>query len=107
MGGHKSVTGTSHEALPPGPVVYTVTGNPDPDSKGSYIYGGQYNDHPYYRRLDGAYFIFYDDSTPGRWWYIAAELGEKDHCWYEEDATILGDYEGSGACTGTATVTGG
>lgn len=64
---------------PPEPIAdYNVTGDTTPNCECNYFEEGIFNGEPYYRREDGAYFIFVDTvyhmiaatlelSLPNRW----------------------------------------
>lgn len=80
-----------------------VTGELIPDATGTYIFGGQYNGKDYYRRKDGAWFIWWQ---PGSWWYISVGLDKEGEAfWVRMDPEMCGNYETSGMATGDATVT--
>lgn len=74
-------------------ISYTlVTGNPWPDCTGKYILAGLYNGHDYYRRTDGAWYIWYAEAYDR--WYIGYEFnGSFIPLWYH-DTSIGGIYEG-------------
>lgn len=82
--------------------TYSVTGTLSPDATGSYLEYGDYNGKRYQRRLDGSYFIWWDNVSA---WKISAILGVvgASH-WLRIDPNIEGDYTPQGTATGTATV---
>jgi len=80
----------------------SVSGILDPDSTCTYLKAGTYNNQPYYRRLDGSYFIWWDGTDQ---WYITKVLGHTPPLrWQRIDPSILGDYTPGPGSTGTATV---
>jgi len=86
--------------------TYVVTGTLNPDATGNYLYAGTYNGKPYYRREDGAYFIWWCSSTSPDYWIIstaAGVIGGPIAYWYRESPEI-GNYAAAGTATGTATV---
>ena len=85
--------------------VYNVSGTLEPDAAGDYYYGGEYVGEPYYRREDGAWFIWWHPG-PGRW-YISSTVGYTGSYWRSPTTSILGTYMPSAAYHGTATVAAG
>lgn len=83
----------------------SVTGVMTPDVTCTYLKTGILNGKPYYRRLDGSYFIWWNGIAL---WYISTILGD-DATWkfvrHQED--ILGDYAAHPFSTGIATVSSG
>jgi hypothetical protein len=82
---------------------YTVSGTLVPDSTGIYTYAGLLAGQPYYRRQDGAFYLWYngDDSTS----YISIVLGDKGAGWWSKvGLPVAGTYAFGGTATGTATV---
>lgn len=103
MGGHKTIRGSSYPtptAPPPPPVAdYHVTGNVVPDCTCNYFYQGEHNDYPYYKRVDGAFFIYYFVYGLQRW-HIADVLDKTDNCWNRENESIIGQYFDEGSVSG-------
>jgi hypothetical protein len=83
---------------------YTVTGSITPNATGNYFYGGTYSGYNYYRREDGAWYIWYN-IYGGPNWALSHTLGSQGpYYWYSEDKT--GSYINDGEATGTAIVSG-
>lgn len=67
-----------------------VTNGMIPDGSGTYKLAGTYNGKDYYRRGDGAWFLWWDGHTI---WYITVMLGESvGYFWYRVDPSIEGIY---------------
>jgi len=80
-----------------------VTGTLTPDATCTYFKAGTYNEKPYYRRADGAYFIWWFADANS--WYITSVPGsEEEIFWIRMDPDIPGIYEPGGTASGTATV---
>ncbi len=76
-----------------------------PDATCNFVQAGEYNGRDYARRLDGAYFIWWD--VGGRW-IINTELGNLfGGMWTRIDPNIEGLYEPEPPNTGDATVAAG
>lgn len=110
MGGHKTISGSSYPTpaapVPPPVADYHVSGTLTPDATCNYFLAGIYNGQPYYRRADGAWFIWW--YTSANYWIISPELGETPITgyWYKAP-TITGDYTPVPAAVGIATVSAG
>lgn len=88
--------------LPEWTTPLSITGVLDPDATSTYLKAGTYNDKPYYRRLDGAYFVWW--RVVGLW-VISVELGSwAGRLWTMADPEITGDYNPIPPATGIATV---
>jgi hypothetical protein len=110
MGHGRHVTGSSYPTpAAPAPVAdYNVATNPalNPDCSCNYFLAGTHGAKPYYRRADGAWFI---------WWYqlgysyvITALLGVLGSGgWSQQNIVIPGNYAPYGTANGTATVSAG
>lgn len=70
---------------------YNVTGDLTPDASCTYFKAGTYGGKPYYRRQDGAYFIWWYVSPVSEWW-ISDTVGGADVGWWRRDPNIVGDY---------------
>lgn len=69
---------------------YDMTGDGDPSPNGEYYETGMWLGKPYYRRKDGAYFIWWSPAITD--WYITVALGDDSPgAWYR-DVTIIGTY---------------
>jgi len=84
---------------------YKVTGELTPDSSGNYFYAGQKNGKPYYRRDDGAFFLWWN-IVGISWWVINTNLDVFYPWWTKQDDQhiITGSYNPYGGYTGIATV---
>lgn len=88
--------------LPEWTMPLSVAGVLDPDSTCTYLKAGTYNDQPYYRRLDGAYFLWWDGFNT---WFISPELGTLGvPVFYRKDPNIEGAYLPDAGAAGTATI---
>jgi hypothetical protein len=90
--------------VPAAGTILTVAGTLAPDSTGEFVLGGMLAGYAWYRRLDGAYHIWYNpDDTKS---YISVLLGDKGVAyWSKTGAPIAGSYAHGGTATGDATVT--
>lgn len=79
-----------------------VSGELTPDATCTYFYAGTYNSKPYYKRSDGAYFIWW--HTIDQVWYITAELRRPASEYWSKSGSIIGNYDPVLPATGTATV---
>lgn len=78
-----------------------VTGTLSPDATGEYVFYGQYGGKDYYRRPDGAYFVFWDADG----WVISELLGfSTSNYWLRMGTSLFGTYDAQGDYEGTATV---
>lgn len=106
MGGHKTISGSSYPtpAAPVPPLAdYNVTGTLTPDATCNYFLAGTYNGKPYYRRADGAYFIWWNVLNDT--WFISSILGEYNPpYWFHDTELIVGIYEPGDETFGIATV---
>lgn len=85
---------------------YQVTGSLTPDATGNYFVAGTYNLKKYYRRADGAYYIWWYAGPLGAQWVISNELGVVG--WLRGSMDIEGPYiPYGGGTSGTATVSAG
>ena len=81
---------------------HAVTGTLSPDATCNYETAGWYNGKGYARRIDGAYFIWWDGTDT---WTISAVLGTQGtEYWTRVDPNIVGVYALGGTATGEATV---
>jgi len=82
--------------------LYSVTGTLSPDAVCNYPLGGAFNGKAYYKRSDGAYFIWWDGTDT---WYISVVLGTPGagH-WLRNDPAIIGVFTAVAPNTGDATV---
>lgn len=108
MGHGRHVTATNMPLpTPPAPPTpdYNVTGTLVPDATGDYYLGGVLNGKNYYRRLDNAWFIWWDGLNT---WAITKVLGATPlDYWTRTDPLIVGAYTNNPEATGTATVAAG
>ncbi len=73
-----------------------------PDATCNYVQTGEYNGKDYARRLDGAYFIWWNGIDG---WVISAELGNPaPHGWHRFYPDIEGLYVAVPPASGDATV---
>lgn len=80
-----------------------MTGTLVPDATCDYVFAGTFAGHDYFRRLDGAYFIWWE--VGGGTYTISAVLGVPGALWWTGDqAAIVGTYTNGGTATGIATV---
>lgn len=79
-----------------------VSGGIDPDATCTYFKAGTYTGQNYYRRADGAWFIWWN----GIYWTISAELGVETAAFWRgvPFALVTGNYTPFGTASGTATV---
>lgn len=75
----------------------------NPDATGLYDEAGVHNGKPYYRRHDGAYFIWRDGID--FFWILSIGLDNLIPSWTRGDPAVVGDYAPGGGWTGIATVT--
>jgi hypothetical protein len=64
-----------------------VTGDPNPDCKGTYTQNGTYGGYPAYERLDGAYWICWVGDN----WWIDPVKGSQGN-WYSDTAELISTY---------------
>jgi hypothetical protein len=83
-------------------ILYVVTGNPDPDCKGNYVFGGTHNGKPYYKREDSGYYIFWHTLGISAW-IINPTLGQGWWGWFRQEA-ITGTYTPLPPATGNPVV---
>ena len=105
MGHGRGKSATSYEKAPVAVADYNVTGELTPDATCNYFLAGTYNGKPYYRRADGAWFIWWD-SGPS-YWIISTSVDVYDPAYWFRSLTILGNYSAAGTATGIATVSAG
>lgn len=83
--------------------TYEVTGVLTPDTTGTYLPIGPYNNKPSYELAGNGWFIWWE--PPDRW-RISDQLGGSIVGWWERvDPNIEGDYQPILGVTGVATVT--
>jgi len=83
--------------------VLNITGELTPDATCNYYVAGKYSEKDYYRRGDGAWFIWWHYDK----WWITTVLGGMPPFgkWFRYDSNIVGDYTPVGSeTTGIATV---
>lgn len=106
MGHGRGKSVGSYKAAPVPVADYNVTGDPTPDCKCNYFLAGTYGGKPYYRRDDGAYFIWW--RIEGGIWYIGPTLGAQGPwTWYHTDENIEGIYYPEPPYTGNPVVASG
>lgn len=82
---------------------YTSTGVTSPVSAGVYTWAGEYNGQMYFRRADGAFFIWW--NTSASLWYITALLGTLGTgSWQSPTTAVVGTYTPNGTYTGNPVV---
>ncbi len=75
----------------PFPYDAIVTGNPDPDCRGTYELAGTHDGKDYYERKDSAWFIWWWSEVPQ--WIIGPELGNIEAIyWHRWEESIEGEY---------------
>lgn len=74
----------------PFPYDAIVTGDPDPDCKGTYEVAGTYNEKDYYKRKDSTYFLWYFPHWD--WWIISTILGDRVVGYWRNELTFEGEY---------------
>lgn len=84
-------------------IIYDVTGDPNPDCNGYYLYGGEFGGSPYYIRQDSAYYIWV--TQPGDIWTISTALGGTPAEWWSRLPGIEGMYAPNPPTAGNPTVT--
>jgi len=83
--------------------THVVTGVLTPDATGKFLQTGLQGGQPYYRREDGAFFIWWDGAL---FWYITPMLAVVGaNGWNKAGGAAAGDYNPYGANVGVATVT--
>ena len=103
MGHGRGKSATSYETAPVPVTNYNVTGPIAPDATCNYFLVGTYNGKPYYRREDGAWFIWRqaDDTM----WIISSGLGVYlPDRWERTAETVVGTYHPCGGALGDAEV---
>lgn len=105
MGGCRNRSGPIAFVAPNINADYNVTGDLTPDAKCNYDEAGVYDEHKFYARKDGAWFIWWD----GMWWTITNEVGVSGGIEWRgvPFGDIVGDYEPLGGASGVATVAAG
>lgn len=68
-----------------------VTGILTPDATCMYFKAGMSAGKPYYRRQDGAFFIWWYPAPVSEWW-ISVAVWDADNGWRRADPNIEGDY---------------
>jgi hypothetical protein len=107
VGGHKTISGSSYPVpappTPPPVADYHIEGDPDPNCKGDYFYGGIHDGVPYYSRGDGVYHIW--SSSALEEWLISIVVGlENPPWWYKDTGPRTGMYQPSLLYTGNPVV---
>jgi len=106
MGSHKAKRFYSEEVNQPSAGAdYNVSGDIAPNAKGNYFVAGMFNEQPYYRRQDSAWFIWWHEFPP--FWVISSELAVFGPSYWQKDGPITGSYTPAGTATGTALVSAG
>lgn len=80
-----------------------VTGDPDPDCRGTYELTGVHDGKDYYKRKDSAWFIWYWPLTDR--WFITSLLGSFEPEGWAHDKIIEGTYTPWWPATGNPVVT--
>lgn len=78
--------------------AYTVTGTMTPECTGDYFYAGEYNGKPYYRRGDGAFYLW-RNTLALSCWVISVEMVFEGSLWFRV-GFITGQYQPSVDYTG-------
>ncbi len=109
MGSHKKKGSTFNPIVPKPIADYNVTGDIFPDAKCNYFEAGTFGGKPYYRRTDGAYYLWWEGLFNIEWDITAFPPAEKpsENCWYRADPNIVGIYSPAGTYTGNPTVAAG
>lgn len=81
---------------------YNVTGDINPDATCTYHKAGTYNTKPYYKRQDGAYFLWWAPIVSS--WIISQSLGHYASNAWGRPEPIVGNYAPIAPATGLATV---
>ena len=83
---------------------YNVAVNPElnPDCSGNYFTAGTHDSQPYYRRADGAWFLWW--YLDAGYWHISTEAGVVGSYYWFRGPAITGNYSPGGSTIGTATV---
>lgn len=76
------------------PPAYNVTGTMSPDCKCNYFYVGEHNGKPYYRRGDGAFYLWWN-TVALSCWVISVEMVFIGNLWFKQ-GLIQGEYTSSG-----------
>ena len=110
MGSHKTISASSYPTptvpVPPPVADYHVTGTLVPDATCNYFVTGEHNGKPYYRRADGAFFIWWFEEG-GAWIIsIGLEVLEPDR-WQSPYEVIEDIYYYVGTYVGFPTVSAG
>lgn len=85
---------------------YNVSGDIDSNATGNYFEAGTYAGKSYYRKTDGAWFIWWD--TVDEEWNISSTLGVYTNPgWYREESGVIGTYSRTPLAVGLATVSAG
>lgn len=80
-----------------------MTGDPVPDSKGTYDARGWHEGKRWYARTDDAYFLYWHEVSTQ--WYISTLLGKTaGDTWYKA-GSVQGSYIPAGTYTGTPVAT--
>ena len=81
---------------------YEITGPTDPNITQIYYNKGNYNEKPYYGKVDELFFIWWDGIDS---WIISDTVGETGTThWKRTNPDVVGEYTPFGTATGTATV---
>jgi hypothetical protein len=104
--GHGRKKSVSSAEIPPVvPPSLNVTGDVTPDCKCNYYEAGVFNEHPFYKRGDGQWYIW---RRLGAYWYITQILGElSGPRWLKVLDPPIGNYTSIPPATGTAVVSAG
>lgn len=81
---------------------WAVAGNLTPDATCNYKTIGWHNGRRYGRRIDGAFFIWYNGAGK---WYISVVLGTPGTAYWDRTSfSMFGNYTARGTATGQAAV---
>jgi hypothetical protein len=82
-------------------IPISVSGTLAPDVTGDWFYDGAYNSASSWVHEDGAYYLWWDNSTK---WIISTAKGTNGAAYWERtDADHIGAYTAAGTATGTGT----
>jgi hypothetical protein len=82
---------------------YTSSGVTSPVSAGVYTWAGEYAGQLYFRRADGAFFIWWDSPTEK--WFMSTGPGiGSPGFWRSPTSSVVGTYSPTGTYTGNPIV---
>jgi len=110
MGHGRHITSSSPEVVLPAVPIADYHINFDinivPDCSCNYYAAGMHNGFPYYRRADGAFYIYRRlGENPA--WIIADVLDKEDDLWEFSEPPIIGTYSDVGEVSGNPEVAAG